>query len=710
MPAVLSKELWQKGDIKYEPKHKTDNENKNYVIRMHDLLKRYHENIMTSQRNTSINRLLLNYYKTKNIQQSNLSFMNDYNKYIQNIDNNTKQLQQHQSTCNVSHCKYIHRAFNHNNHNTSTRYKLYKLCKDELSLMQHQYFDRVHLIKYHLVDIGVRTFRNQENDTNLTNHGLKQRKNELIHKRTSFDLLINNKNTHNKFLTNVCARMDDTKNNDDYSKNISKYSFGVRFYYHQYYKHNTKQSEPLPLFRPGPSMIDGVNHFLNPLYRYCDWYIHTKYSSMKSEVLNSDMSLIQYKHNLIKAQQKLKQNRSHFRKPHHGFLLAYNIGKDQPISLNHILAIVLYTNNTLLCTKFSLSFRKISANESDNELKKRHSVFANWAKYLREAVEVYGDTLEERKIDVLYHGIASEMVFSGLKQNFCLPTSTTKSKDVAISFAAPKGIVISIKNTMTAAAYWNCLRYSDFPWEFEYLFIGGFQKLQINGLMTLIDDINYDQWIQCIQLFDNSLYGLWSSFMSTKEHVNKIKMLISYYLDNTKNKNEFPAQYISNLFKNICNDRKSVQFDVGQYDKNVCHANYIGCPQFGYPLLKSLYFDADNMIKLDLFDSLFPNTDTMYINSKKKIPNQINRYVWRPTIEITEEFLNQVLVMLKRNHNKWKDIVILKPIYSGYSLYKLKQKYLPKFESLGYDLADEENTDHPQLGPCDSIHIWSTNC
>ncbi len=65
-----------------------------------------------------------------------------------------------------------------------------------------------------------------------------------------------------------------------------------------------------------------------------------------------------------------------------------------------------------------------------------------------------------------------------------------------------------------------------------------------------------------------------------------------------------------------------MQFDVGQYDKNVCHTNYIGCPQFGFPLLKALYFDTDNMIKLDLFDSLFPNTDTMYINSKKKIPNR----------------------------------------------------------------------------------------
>ena len=68
------------------------------------------------------------------------------------------------------------------------------------------------------------------------------------------------------------------------------------------------------------------------------------------------------------------------------FTYEYGIEFNTPITLNHIMSLVFYTDYTVLSTIVSSTFRRLN-NETDNEWKNRHSQFANIARLLRESVE-----------------------------------------------------------------------------------------------------------------------------------------------------------------------------------------------------------------------------------------------------------------------------------------------------------------------------------
>eukprot|EP01083_Nonionella_stella_P108339 315019_1 len=101
--------------------------------------------------------------------------------------------------------------------------------------------------------------------------------------------------------------------------------------------------------------------------------------------------------------------------------IVYKIREGSVITMEHILAVLLYTNHTGLSAAFSRSFRKISESESDNQLKERHSYYTNWARLLREAVECWGYELWEttRTRSTFYHGISKQMAFDHFDQRFC---------------------------------------------------------------------------------------------------------------------------------------------------------------------------------------------------------------------------------------------------------------------------------------------------
>ena len=45
--------------------------------------------------------------------------------------------------------------------------------------------------------------------------------------------------------------------------------------------------------------------------------------------------------------------------------------------------------------------------------------------------------------------------------------------------------------------------WSDFGHEAEMLFIAGFHPISISGLYSMIDNKNYDHWIQSMQIFQD---------------------------------------------------------------------------------------------------------------------------------------------------------------------------------------------------------------
>ena len=88
-------------------------------------------------------------------------------------------------------------------------------------------------------------------------------------------------------------------------------------------------------------------------------------------------------------------------------------------------SILFYTNYSVQSYELSATFRRIFWNETDKSLKKRHSIFVNWARLLRETVECFGNTMQYSYPSVYYHGIGQEMLFRGTNFNIYGPLSTT---------------------------------------------------------------------------------------------------------------------------------------------------------------------------------------------------------------------------------------------------------------------------------------------
>ena len=94
--------------------------------------------------------------------------------------------------------------------------------------------------------------------------------------------------------------------------------------------------------------------------------------------------------------------------------------------MEHIIALLQYTNYTDSSFAFSQTYRRSHPFESDRSIKQRHSEVAIWGKRLRELIECFGDlTRNYKKVKEFYHGINAEMIFKSTSAKMSGPVSTT---------------------------------------------------------------------------------------------------------------------------------------------------------------------------------------------------------------------------------------------------------------------------------------------
>ena len=211
------------------------------------------------------------------------------------------------------------------------------------------------------------------------------------------------------------------------------YSSGWRYFYWPLYADNEAEERVVFKGRSGTYVTES-----NPGYNLKDWFIPQKYKDLKEEALHNrcfPLSLFQWKMVAKKAEIKLhewnKSKKSRKLLCNYGFSSqiwkeSYCIADGTPISLAHVIAILMYCNYTEASYEFSRTFRKISAIESDRVLKQRHSEVSIWGKLLREAIECFGEKVQERQdIKAFYHGVSREMVFPGTSIKLNGPVSTT---------------------------------------------------------------------------------------------------------------------------------------------------------------------------------------------------------------------------------------------------------------------------------------------
>ena len=170
------------------------------------------------------------------------------------------------------------------------------------------------------------------------------------------------------------------------------YSSGWRYFYWPFYAEN--EDEKRIVWKGGASTVTESN----PGYQLKDWFIPKKYQNLKDEALHNrccSLFVFQWKMVVRKAQVKLKEWNKNSRnrklkciRPY--WEISYGIKRGIPITVPHIIAVLMYTNYTEASYEFSRTFRKISPFESDRVLKERHAEVGIWGKLLREAVECFG--------------------------------------------------------------------------------------------------------------------------------------------------------------------------------------------------------------------------------------------------------------------------------------------------------------------------------
>ena len=267
----------------------------------------------------------------------------------------------------------------------------------------------------------------------------------------------------------------------------------------------------------------------SPTFKDVSWddvYIPRKYDTFQQEMVDNEICTIsQNQWNCAYTKANLYLNTDYGKSMLCNCSIPIGIPVYSPILLQHVLAMMLYCNFDTLQRKFTETFRKLSDNESDQQLVKRHRNYYWLGRYLRECVEYVPIAVSENLVCLregiitLYHGVDKQFTFKSW--NYMNgPFSTTRDYNVALNFCASEGIILEIKfrdistvlNTINRAtiprpfdwcAYnspgFDCQWLSDYPNEQEVFFIGG-MMMRINNIIDVATKSNYAKYISAIQI------------------------------------------------------------------------------------------------------------------------------------------------------------------------------------------------------------------
>ena len=347
-----------------------------------------------------------------------------------------------------------------------------------------------------------------------------------------------NNKKNNKFITEIDDNKEEEKDkgeeeeDDDVETRVSlsSYGFGAQFKYHQKTHKN---------------------------------YIKSRYKNLKNEILNNKLYqislfdydsltekakqyLISYRGRLLIARKKSKLNQICLIKP------------NTPITLQHIISLMLYTNMDDLQREFKKGCRYlITDNQKIEFVKKRNQEIANWCKLLWESITFYGESINKKQ--VFYHGLNCKLLFNSVIAAFNCPTSTTVNKSVAFNFSTENGIIVQLgKFGSLDSHYLDVSDLSDYPNEQERLFF----QAQLGFQDIIYNNTSNKYFIKCLNLFQNITKGNFfthnTKIFKNKHQKTLIKMM-DYVIDNNNNNNNNNnniPKYMQQLFQHYCKSIK----------------------------------------------------------------------------------------------------------------------------------------------------------
>eukprot|EP01084_Bolivina_argentea_P270153 459309_1 len=459
--------------------------------------------------------------------------------------------------------------------------------------------------------------------------------------------------------------------------NEFEYSFGHKYYYWPFYK-DLNESDPN-----------------NVGYKYSDWYINKKYKCLKDEILN-ELHITLYDETVYKAKELIKTNALKTKKTtkiHNrcGYL-EYDIPQKTPLKYDNLMSVLFYTDYTKLSYQFSLTFRKTQKNETDENMKKRNSVFWNWSKKLRETVELFGECMTRNgkgtlytegtqpAIPILYHGLSKMMIFNCFVSRFCSPTSMTRQIAVASMFS-DGGVILEIEQChANYPRYFNCSLLSNFGSEDERLFIGGstgdgnwcddWGYLQIHSVRIIKKNENYSIYVAALTIFDSFVKG---KAVDVKLYTKNINWYFEIIAKMTEDK--ISNVYVQKLFKAFKKNVKKIHVKFFYF--------YGGWKCYGTKCCKLYLSSSDKCERLLLFGkiaTIFYNVTEIQWEMRFVDHNWVNS-------EFTSIYFDNLLAMI-RNINNNKQNISLKTITITCIDYKNEdlKHYQAIFNQQGWDI------------------------
>eukprot|EP01084_Bolivina_argentea_P126464 223914_1 len=354
-----------------------------------------------------------------------------------------------------------------------------------------------------------------------------------------------------------------------------EYGFGERFYYWKHFKTD-------------------------------NFYVKPKFSGLKEDIISNGWPIKFYEQVHKKAVkyleksdtlQKLKSDYD-FDAEHNKYGEQYYYGIDlySHVQLQHIMAMLFYTDYTDLSYEISKSFRRISKRETFQTVKRRNSVYANISKELRELVECYGTRIYLARQPVFFHG-TSKLYFNKFVTKFCGPISTTKHVEVATIFTDEDGIILELQQASyddRNLKYFNCSLISTFINEDERFFCGGAHYIRFKSIILMRNTISLESVIKALTVFENIINGR-STFMSQEE----LKIMDNFFTVDAIQSSKFP-DYVKKSVELFCMKKQEITINMEHIYWN-------------YPSVAKCIIapEMQNLLRFNVIVKLFRNAHTI---------------------------------------------------------------------------------------------------
>eukprot|EP01084_Bolivina_argentea_P027690 51450_1 len=258
----------------------------------------------------------------------------------------------------------------------------------------------------------------------------------------------------------------------------------------------------------------------------------------------------------------------------------YGIEANNAFYLEHICALLLYTNYTVWCSLFCQIIRDGN--------KKKICAIANWARLLIEVVQCYGSFTSSMSMDIpFYRGINREFTFKKFVASFNVPLSTTTEIVKAAEFAgfadSGDGLVVQLRDydAINNVCTFSCDGLSAFPQEKEMLFYGGDTILKIHSIWQISTRgwNNYEHYVAATDFITRMMNGLTVNTANIATKVRKCMRVIFKSQLNAKSENkmnlpsDLPKYIVNRLINYHIGDRTTeVEF---HYDELVTKYKFI---------------------------------------------------------------------------------------------------------------------------------------